>query len=180
MKENPVWKVDDFWSNLIWETIYRFNRKNGSNCWQYLSETERCLLERVMNLYHLLKKLCFWYQKTDNWKVITEKPRTVAWMSKYLWKIWKFRAENYVIVYLDKTWSDSRATQEWFGETTQQNVPFQYHRLKEKRLSYAMLEVVKGLYQMLFYCVVSNFPNHMLIIMTWMLRFSKGGLQIRW
>ena len=40
--------------------------------------------------------------------------------------------------------------QEWFGQATRQNAPFQHHRLKEKGLSYAMLEVVKGLYQMIF------------------------------
>ena len=45
-------------------------------------------------LYHLLKKLGFAYQKTDNRKIIMEAPRIVAWSWEHLRKIEKFRAEN--------------------------------------------------------------------------------------
>ena len=36
-----------------------------------------------------------------------ERLRIVAWRWEYLEKTEKFRAENYVIVYLDATWIDS-------------------------------------------------------------------------
>ena len=63
--------------------------------------------------------------------------------------------------------------QEWFSLIALNNVPCQYHQLKDVWLLYIMLEAVKGLHQKLFYCVINNFQNHNLIIMTsWTSEFT--------
>ena len=76
-------------------------------------------------LYHLLKKLGFAYQKTDNRKIIMEAPRIVAWRWEHLRKIEKFRAENYVVVYLNETQFDSRDTARviWSDNTVKCSLP---------------------------------------------------------
>ena len=108
-----------------------------------------------------------------------ETPRIVPWRWEYLEKIEKLWAENNPIVYSDETWIDphDNARIIWSNKTA--NITFQHYSLKETALWYALQEVVKGWYQILFYFVVSNL-NHLLIIMTWMMRFCKGGLQLRW
>ena len=70
--------------------------------------------------------------------------------------------------------------QEYFGQTTQQNVAFEHHRLKKKSfLCHA--ENSEGFVSNIFYCLVNNFHNHMLIIITaWMPRFPNGDLQMPW
>lgn len=109
-----------------------------------------------------------------------ETPRIAPWRWEYLEKNEKLWAENNAIVYLDETWIDPHDTARIIWSNKTANITFQHYSLKEKGLWYALQEVVKGLYQILFYFVVSNL-NHLLIIMTtWMMRFYKGGLQLRW
>ena len=56
-------------------------------------------------------KLGFKYRKCDKRSIITESMKIVVWRYKYLTvEIAKYRAPSYLIVYLDKTWFDSRDT----------------------------------------------------------------------
>ena len=56
--------------------------------------------------------------------------------------------------------------QEYFGQTTQQNVAFEHHRLKKKKSFLCHAENSEGFVSNIFYCVVNNFQIHMLIIIT--------------
>ena len=61
-------------------------------------------------LHAYLVKTGLQYQKADNQKVIMESPRLVVWRYKHLIKVLKYREDDDLIVYLDKTWFVSHDT----------------------------------------------------------------------
>ena len=54
-------------------------------------------------LHAYLVKVGLQYQKADNQNVFMKSPILVAWRYKYLIKVQKYREDDYLIVYLDKT-----------------------------------------------------------------------------
>ena len=62
------------------------------------------------SLYHLVQKLSFKYKKCDKRSVIKKSVKIVACRYKYLLEIAKYRAQNYLIVYLDETSYDAHDT----------------------------------------------------------------------
>ena len=57
---------------------------------------------RIM-LHAYLVKVGLQYQKADNQNVFMKSPILVAWRYKYLIKVQKYREDDYLIVYLDRT-----------------------------------------------------------------------------
>ena len=64
------------------------------------------LIEWVM----FIKGFGFKYQKADNYKVLLETPRIVAWRWEYIRQIEKHLPEGFLIVYLNEIWFDSHDT----------------------------------------------------------------------
>ena len=54
-------------------------------------------------LHAYLVKVGLQYQKADNQNVFMKSPILVAWRYKYLIKVQKYREDDYLIVYLDRT-----------------------------------------------------------------------------
>ena len=93
------------------------------------------------SLYHLVQKLGFKYKKCDKHSVIMESMKIVVWRYKHLIEITKYRAQNYLIVYLEETWYDSHDTEEkiWIDSSKESNLSVPVSKGKRVAICHAGL-----------------------------------------
>ena len=103
-KKIQIPKIDSFFKNLIWQTIYDLYRKKLAQRWiSSFASFKRSQLRQFISLRIVearcayIRKIGFEYQIADNHKVIMESVRLVAWMYKNLAEIERSCSKGYLI-----------------------------------------------------------------------------------